>query len=234
MPEDHEAYIHRIGRTGRAGKDGIAITLVAKSEVRELNYIMKKFKVEITPIEVPDRETILKARLEQTSSYLAKISEHVAPETLSDSDQLLEDIVKALSPDEQRVVLVKVLHDKFLSSLGPDDLNFSASSSMMPDDFQEIFMNVGSDDGVTHDQVMDTLVKTGCIKQDQIQKIRVIKRRSFIQLPGSCTGELISSLRGLQLGGRRVRVSVIDEEQERPRQQRHRGGRQSSGRGRRY
>ena len=196
-----------------------------------LNYLMKKFKVEIKPIEVPDRATIIKARLEQTSKYLAKISEHVAPETLSESDQQLEDLVKELSPDEQRVVLVKVLHDKFLSSLGPDDLNFSASSSMMSDEFQEIFMNVGSDDGVTHDQVRDTLIKTGCITADQIQKVRVIKRRSFIQLPGSCTGALIGSLRGLQLGGRRVRVSVIDEEQERPRQ-RHRG--RHSGRGRRY
>ncbi len=231
VPEDHEAYIHRIGRTGRAGKDGIAITLITKSELRVLSYIMKKFKVEIKPIEVPDRATIIKARLEQTSKYLAKISEHVAPETLSESDQQLEDLVKELSPDEQRVVLVKVLHDKFLSSLGPDDLNFSASSSMMSDEFQEIFMNVGSDDGVTHDQVRDTLIKTGCITADQIQKVRVIKRRSFIQLPGSCTGALIGSLRGLQLGGRRVRVSVIDEEQERPRQ-RHRG--RHSGRGRRY
>ncbi len=225
VPEDHESYIHRIGRTGRAGKDGIAITLISKSEMRLLGYIKKKFKVEIEQIEVPDRATIVKARLEQTSRYLAKISEHVAPETMSDSDQQLETMVKELSPDEQRVVLVKVLHDKFLSSLGPDDLNFSPSSQMMSDEFQEIFMNVGSDDGVTREDVKETLLKTGCIKPDQIHKIRVIKRRSFIQLPGDCTGPLIGALRGLQLGGRRVRVSVIDEEQPRQRQRRRYSGR---------
>ena len=119
-------------------------------------------------------------------------------------------------------MLVKVLHDKFLKSLGADDLNVSSSGSMMMgDDVQEIFMNVGSDDGVTYDQIRETLLKTGCIKNDQIQKVRVIKRRSFIQLPGTCTGPLIAALRGLQLGGRRVRVSVIDdEEQPRHRQRR--------------
>ncbi len=229
VPEDHEAYIHRIGRTGRAGKDGIAITLISKSEMRLLGYIKKKFRVEINPIEVPDRASIVTARLEQTSRYLAKISEHVAPETMSDSDQQLDTMIKELSPDEQRIVLVKVLHDKFLSSLGPDDLNFSPSSHMGSDEFQEIFMNVGSDDGITRDDVRDALLKTDCIKSDQIHKIRVIKRRSFIQLPGDCAGPLIGALRGLKLGGRSVRVSVIDEEQPRQRQRRR-----YSGRSRRY
>ncbi len=228
VPEDHDSYIHRIGRTGRAGKEGVAITLVTKSELRMLQYIQQKFKMTIDPINVPDRQTIVKARLEETSRYLAKISEHVTPETMSDSDQKLETLVKELSPDEQRVVLVRVLHDKFLSSLGPDDLNFTPSSKVtMPDELQEIYMNVGSDDGVTRDQVRDCLIKTGCVVIDQIQKIRVIKRRSFIQLPGECAGPIINALRGAFLGGRRLRVNVIDEDQQRP----VRSNRRYSGRG---
>ena len=86
----------------------------------------------------------------------------------------------------------------------------------MPDSSQEIFINVGSDDGVTRDDVIDLLVKTGCIKVDQIQKVRVIKRRSFIQLPGECAAPLINALRNAYLGGRRARVSLITEEQQRP------------------
>ncbi len=217
VPEDHEAYIHRIGRTGRAGNDGIAITLLGKSEVRLLKYLMKKFSVSIEPIDVPDRDSIVKARLALTSRFVAKMSEHVAPETLSEADQQLEAMVNQLSPDEQRVVLVRVLHEKFLRSLGPDDLNFAASSlAMTPDDVQEVFLNVGSDDGVTYEQVRDTLLKSGCVTKEQIHKIRVIKRRSFIQLPGSCTGPLMGALRGKNIGGRRVRIAVIDDEQSRP------------------
>ena len=226
VPEDHESYIHRIGRTGRAGKEGIAITLLSKTELRMLNYIQKKFKITIDPIDVPDRDMIVKARLKETSRYLAKISEHVDPETMSESDQELEKLVKELSPDEQRVVLVRVLHDKFLRSLGPDDLNFTATSKvLMPDELQELFMNVGSDDGVTREQVLTCLVNTGCVKADQIQKIRVIKRRSFIQLPGDCTGPLMSALRGIHLGGRRVRVSLIEEDQRPQRSRRRHSGR---------
>ncbi len=226
VPEDHESYIHRIGRTGRAGKEGIAITLISKSELRLLKYIQQKFKVTIEPIDVPDRATIIKARLHETSRYLAKISEHVAPETLSDSDQELEKLVKELSPDEQRVVLVRVLHDKFLSSLGPDDLNFAASGTFFESDgLQELCMSVGSDDGVTREQVLTCIIATGCIKEDQVQKLRVIKRRSFIQLPAECAVPLVSALRGVSLGGRRVRATIVEEEQRPARPRRRQSGR---------
>ncbi|WP_410959794.1 DbpA RNA binding domain-containing protein, partial [Salmonella sp. SAL4356] len=80
---------------------------------------------------------------------------------------------------------------------------------VMPDAMQEIFINVGSDDGITRDDVVQYLTKTGCVKEDQIQKIRVIKRRTFVALPGECAGPLINALRNTSLGGRRTRVALI-------------------------
>lgn len=214
LPEDLESYIHRIGRTGRAGKEGVAITFVSKSDLRMLSYLQQKYKISIEPLPVPDRATIVKARLAETIRYLAKLSEHVTPETMSDSDLALEKIVSELSPDEQKLVLVRVLHDKFLSSVGPDDLNFTPSSKVtVSEEIQELCLNVGSDDGVTRDQVLNCLIKTDCIKADQIQKIRVINRRSFIQVSGECAGPVINALRNVYLGGRRLRANIIDEEQ---------------------
>ncbi len=75
IPEDHESYIHRIGRTGRAGKEGVAITLTTKSDLRSIQYIERKFRIAISPIEVPSRDVILKARLEEASRYLASIDD---------------------------------------------------------------------------------------------------------------------------------------------------------------
>ena len=47
LPQDSESYVHRIGRTGRAGKQGTAITFVSPSEFRGLNNLMRDIKVEI-------------------------------------------------------------------------------------------------------------------------------------------------------------------------------------------
>jgi len=226
LPDDSESYIHRIGRTGRAGKEGVAITLLAKTDMRNLSFIQQKYAFIIDPIDVPDRETIITARLGEASRYIAKMSEHVAPETLSSSDHQLEKLIKELSPSEQLVVLVRVLHDKFFSSLGPDDLNFTASSkAQMGEDLQEMFMNVGTDDGVTREQILKCLTATGCVTEQQIEKIRVINRRSFIQLPGECAAPLLAALQGISLGGRRVRASLIEEDQRPERFRRRPAGR---------
>ena len=50
VPNDPEAYIHRIGRTGRAGADGKAIMFVSTEENRDLMRIERMHKIEITEI----------------------------------------------------------------------------------------------------------------------------------------------------------------------------------------
>lgn len=47
IPEDAESYIHRIGRTARAGKSGVAVTFVTPNNVEELNTIERKIKMNI-------------------------------------------------------------------------------------------------------------------------------------------------------------------------------------------
>jgi ATP-dependent RNA helicase DeaD len=215
IPDDHDSYIHRIGRTGRAGKEGIAITLLTKTEMRSLQYIQRKFNVTIDPIDVPSREVIVKARIEEASRYIAQLGEHTSIDQLKAPEKDLEALVHNLSGEEVRAILARVLHDKFLGSLELDDVSFTPSSKvLMPDALQEIFINVGSDDGITRDDVITFLTQTKCVSVDQIQKVRVIKRRTFIQLPGECTGPLLNALRNSTLGGRRARVSLITEEQQ--------------------
>ena len=53
IPQDPESYVHRIGRTGRAGNEGTAITFVTPSEYRKLLYIQKIAKTEIKRQKVP-------------------------------------------------------------------------------------------------------------------------------------------------------------------------------------
>jgi ATP-dependent RNA helicase DeaD len=53
LPEDTETYVHRIGRTARAGKDGIAITLVGETEFREFWNIQRHLPVEVREAKLP-------------------------------------------------------------------------------------------------------------------------------------------------------------------------------------
>ncbi|MCL4530422.1 MAG: DEAD/DEAH box helicase [Chloroflexi bacterium] len=62
LPDDAEVYIHRIGRTGRAGKTGIAITLLSPREKRRLREVEALTKQNITKMELPTIEDITRHR----------------------------------------------------------------------------------------------------------------------------------------------------------------------------
>jgi len=62
LPDDAEVYIHRIGRTGRAGKTGIAITLLSPREKRRMREVEALTKQLVTKMELPTKEDILKFR----------------------------------------------------------------------------------------------------------------------------------------------------------------------------
>lgn len=70
IPHDVESYVHRIGRTGRAGGDGMAITLVDPKDLEFLRMIEKgihqKLEIQVIPgVSIPDREDYQKERSEQ-------------------------------------------------------------------------------------------------------------------------------------------------------------------------
>jgi len=58
LPDDHEQYIHRAGRTGRAGKGGVAITLFIRDERRELNKVASIYKIKFNEVSAPDEEEV--------------------------------------------------------------------------------------------------------------------------------------------------------------------------------
>ena len=78
---------------------------------------------------------------------------------------------------------------------------------------QEIMLSVGSDDGVTNYSIADTMIGTGAITSDQIMRLRVIKRRTFVKVPVEQAQQLVKALRPLSVAGHQLRpVFVADDE----------------------
>ncbi len=87
IPYDTEAYVHRIGRTGRAGREGDAILFVAPREKRLLHAIEKATNKKIEMMELPSTELINDKRIE---NFKQKITNTLASEDLSLFTQLIE------------------------------------------------------------------------------------------------------------------------------------------------
>jgi ATP-dependent RNA helicase DeaD len=87
IPHDTEAYVHRIGRTGRAGRQGDAILFVAPRENRMLQAIEKATRKEIELMELPSTDMVNNRRIEK---FKQRISDTMAEEDLSLFKGLIE------------------------------------------------------------------------------------------------------------------------------------------------
>ncbi|MCB0509571.1 MAG: DEAD/DEAH box helicase [Chitinophagales bacterium] len=65
LPQDPEAYVHRIGRTGRAGNKGVAISLIANGEKKQMNIIQSISKVQMTKAELPSAKEMIQAKMDK-------------------------------------------------------------------------------------------------------------------------------------------------------------------------
>jgi ATP-dependent RNA helicase DeaD len=104
LPDEPEAYVHRIGRTGRAGKKGKAISFASGGDRRKLSQIERKTNSRITRAELPTPEDIIASK---KASIITKIQESlegkaqeyyvtIAQELLQNKDKQPEQIIAIL------------------------------------------------------------------------------------------------------------------------------------------
>ena len=109
IPQDPEGYVHRIGRTGRLGKAGVAITFVTPREIGQLRLIEQMIKRKIVRQEVPTVNEAVKELQQETVERLMRVAEEGAihqykklAETLlqeNDSVTLLSAALKILTKE---------------------------------------------------------------------------------------------------------------------------------------
>ncbi|MFC2053573.1 DEAD/DEAH box helicase [Chloroflexota bacterium] len=90
LPADSEAYVHRIGRTGRAGKDGIAISLVTPGEKRRLIRIESYTKQQVSQVEIPTDKDIHERR---ENKLIEKMSVWLERDRCKREQEIVEELV---------------------------------------------------------------------------------------------------------------------------------------------
>ncbi len=108
VPTEPEAYVHRIGRTGRAGREGVAITFVEPREHRLLRNIQFATKQKIAIAGLPTVADLRSRRLERTRAALA---EAVRAGDLDPFRALVEELASELDPCDVAAAAVKLAHE---------------------------------------------------------------------------------------------------------------------------
>ena len=117
IPNDHESYVHRIGRTGRAGKEGIAITFIGARDIYRIKQIEQKYKFHINPIDAPSVNDIAQTYLMRAIEHLTTLAQQQKAEKEPAYIQELRSIIEKYEHPALINALTALLSKQFFSSL---------------------------------------------------------------------------------------------------------------------
>ena len=233
LPDEIEIYTHRSGRTGRAGKTGISMVIVSKSEVRKIKSIERIIQKEFIKKEVPSGMEICEVQLKALASKIhdTEINHEIDP-YLNDINSLFEDVSK----DELIKKFFSVEFTRFFNYYKKTkDLNSPSEGSRSDDYAQDdnsarFFINIGSKDGYDWMKLKDFLRDTLQLNQDDVYKVDVKDSFAFFNTDNAHKAKVLEFFTDFKQDGRFINVEIT-EKKSRDRNRGGGGGRRSRGGG---
>lgn len=189
LPEDPEAYIHRVGRTGRAGKTGVAITFVAPREFKRFSFIKKVSRSEIRRENVPEASQIISIKRARILSKLTALAENtsddetflpIAQQLLDgkDPEQLVASLLNHFYKDELDVSKYQNINggSRDRDERGPSRFSEEAG-------FTRLFIARGRKDGLDKRRLIDYLIEQVGAEDKDLQDVSVRDDFSFVSAP---------------------------------------------------
>ncbi len=182
IPQDQESYVHRIGRTGRAGRKGIAITFITPKEFKQLKLIERFVKTRIfrralpTPADALERQNdFLKQQLRRAIELgFADIYSEIAAELAQDFD-----------PVQLAAAALKLSYEGFAApeqkqreEEGHDFSNTGARAGMV-----RLFINIGRAQNIRSEDLVKRIAEEADIKGADIGMIRIYDKFTFVEVP---------------------------------------------------
>ena len=220
-PDDPEVYVHRSGRTGRAGNKGISILIINTREMRKIKELEKQFNINFKKGEVPSGKDIC---TKQLFALIDKIEKVEVDE--KQIEQFLPDIYKKLewlSREELIKHFVSAEFNQFLSYYkNSQDLNVSSKNVSKRNDkrssnrnkqlFTNLYINLGSKNKLTPASLIGIINEN--LKSDDaiIGRIQILNTFSFFEIDKQKEAELISALNNNKIRGVKLLVQVAKDD----------------------
>ena len=227
LPDDAEVYIHRIGRTGRAGKTGVAITLLAPREKRRLREVEALTKQPITKVELPSVEDIHRHReaqvVENIKIWLGrgryKRELEMVNELIQAGHEPLNIAAAALkiarADEKQRPIaeIGEVKDERRKSGREEKGRSFgrreesgrgsrqkSRGDSSHEEGMVRLKLNKGKVSGIRPNDIVGTIAFHANIPGYTIGKIRIEEQHSFVDIPEDLVEQVLKHNGNYRLG----------------------------------
>ncbi|MGZ4592213.1 MAG: DEAD/DEAH box helicase [Actinomycetes bacterium] len=227
VPSAAESYVHRIGRVGRGGREGVAITLAEPREHRMLKTIERVTKHRIPVEKVPTTADLRARRLELTR---AALHESLLEDDLEQYRVVVETLTDDFDVMQVALAAVKLAHES--SGAGSDDDAEIPEVAAMPGPedrarrttagggpparrargaaagLTRVFVAAGRNAGLRPQDLVGAIANESGLSGRDIGAIEITDRFSLVEVPEDAATEVITALRGTRIKGKKVAVRL--------------------------
>jgi ATP-dependent RNA helicase DeaD len=215
FPGGSETYVHRIGRTSRAGAKGTAITMVTPAEKRKLHYLQMDIRHDIQQMFPPSAKQLALAQQEVLWQKLESVREET---DLTEVKEWLSErrAESGVQPKDIAAAAVQILiQQKGIQLNPPPDPPPGAGRSEGPGrgDFSavnevEIFLDIGRHAGVRPQDIVGALANEAGISGTQIGRINLFDKNTMVGLPRALAERILDDFPVMLIRGKEVHLSM--------------------------
>jgi ATP-dependent RNA helicase DeaD len=237
LPDDVEVYTHRSGRTGRAGKTGVCMSIVHTREIGRIRLIERMVQVPFHKVEIPAGKDVCRKQFFYFMDKLLQTDiSHGDYETYL---PMLQEKFQDISKEEVLKRVAAMEFDRFLKYYeNAEDLNarerrddrvrsFEArgergdrSGDRRRDtrgrefsgggNFTRLFVNLGSKDGFYKASFLQFILDMSDLNKEVLGRIDMKEMNSWIEVDKHSVSQMIRSIDGKKYKGRRIRMNEAD------------------------
>lgn len=237
LPDENDIYIHRSGRTGRAGQEGISIAIVNLKEKYKIKHIEAKLKKKFTMKTVPSGDEVCEKQVLYLVDKLEKIEvDHKAIDKflpavyeklawLSREDLIkhfvslefnrfldyykdIKDLNPPEEPQERKARKKKDFSDKHTDRRG----DRRSENRVAEKGFTRFFINLGFKDSVSPRDLIGLINRCTRKRDIEIGRIDLMKSFSFFEADERFTHTILSGFKGIEYNSREVVVQIAQED----------------------
>ncbi|MDQ6737895.1 MAG: DEAD/DEAH box helicase [Gemmatimonadota bacterium] len=231
VPTSPDAYVHRIGRTGRAGREGVAITLAEPREHRFLKNIENITRQKIEIASIPTVADMRVRRMELTRATLQEIliggemdEYRRVVEVLADGDYDVMDVAAAAvkmaheasgndkNEAEEEIPVTRTPTDRSGSSHdrpkreGKPPRTVAGTKRKPAWEVAKIYIGAGRKAKIRPGDIVGAIANELQIDADSIGAIEIFDRFSLVEVPDEIADDIVTTLRATHIKGKRVPV----------------------------
>jgi ATP-dependent RNA helicase DeaD len=236
LPDDTEVYTHRSGRTGRAGKSGISISLVTPREVYRLRQIERLVKTNFHRMDIPSGKDVCRKQFfhfidkmlatdishGEYETYLPALKEkfgHIEKEEILqrvaalEFDRFLkyyENAADLNMRDQKRPERRGERTERPVTGRTGEARTRTSTSTAGNGNYQRLFVNLGTKDGFYKANFLQFVLDMSDLSKDVLGRIDMKEMNSWIEIEPGAGKKMIKAMDGKNFKGRKIRMNDAD------------------------